>query len=81
MRQYPYELLLYVTKVFHLNQFEIIFFSHVLNDVEPCYNTEPELFNEDIEIHEQVQNILEEVLRQQRSRYTYSSQMEQLNIM
>ena len=81
MRQYPYELLLYVTKVFHLNQFEIIFFSHVLNDVEPCYNTEPELFNEDIEIHEQVQNILEEVLRQQRSRHTYSSQMEQLNIM
>lgn len=48
MRQYPYELLLYITKVFHLNQFEIIFFSHVLNDVEPCYNTEPELFNEDI---------------------------------
>lgn len=40
-RHYPYELLLYIGKVFHMNQFEIIFFSHILNDVEPCYNNEP----------------------------------------
>lgn len=57
IKHYPYEILLHMTKTFHFNQFEIIFFSHILNDVEPCYNSEPELFNDDIEISPPVNKI------------------------
>lgn len=80
-RHYPYEMLLHITKTFHFNQFEIIFFSHILNDVEPCYASEPELFNEDIEISPAVGKIIESILTRQAQRRHYSSQMEQFNIM
>jgi uncharacterized protein (UPF0371 family) len=76
-RHYPYDLLLHIAKTFHFNQFEIIFFSHILNDGEPCYNTEPELFNDDIEISPTVAKIIERILQHR----LYSNQVEQYNIM
>jgi uncharacterized protein (UPF0371 family) len=76
-RHYPYDLLLHIAKTFHFNQFEIIFFSHILNDGEPCYNTEPDLFNDDIEISPVVAKIIERILQHR----LYSSQVEQYNIM
>lgn len=76
-KSYPYELLLHITRTFHFNQFEIIFFSHILTDVEPCYNSEPELFNEDIEISPAVGKIIEGLMQSR----LYSSQVEQYNIM
>ena len=80
-KHYPYELLLHTAKVFHLNQFEIIFLSHILNDVEPCYNNEPELFNEDMEIPADVHEIIQQVLAEQIHQQGYSTQLEQFNIM
>jgi hypothetical protein len=76
-RHYPYDMLLHVAKTFHFNQFEIIFFSHILNDGEPCYNTEPDLFNDDIEISPTVAKIIDRILQHR----LYSSQVEQYNIM
>ena len=65
-RHYPYELLLQVTKTYHLNQFEVIFFSHVLTENEPCYPQEPEMFAEEVELDNQVANSIERVLSRQR---------------
>jgi hypothetical protein len=79
-RHYPYELLLHVVKVFHLNQFEIIFLSHILNDVEPCYNSEPDLFNEDIELPAEVQGTIQHILGTQLHGSDYHPG-EQFNIM
>lgn len=41
---YPYPLLLEMVKLFHMNQFEIIFFSHILNDEQCRYQDDPQIF-------------------------------------
>ena len=41
---YPYLLLLEIAKLFHMNQFEIIFFSHIINDEECKYKEENVIF-------------------------------------
>lgn len=42
--RYPEHLILRIAKLFHLNQFELIFFSQILTEVEPCHETEADIF-------------------------------------
>lgn len=37
--------MLEIAKQFHMNQFEIIFFCHILNDEENCYDADPSMFD------------------------------------
>lgn len=66
IKNYPYILLLHIGKLFHMNQFEIVFFSHILNEEECSYHSDPSIFHHELPIPE-LHQLYDQIVKPSRS--------------